>query len=94
MLQSRLVERERETAEMAALLGRAQRGEGGVAVVTGPAGIGKTALLDTVVGEAPGFRTLRGRCGEVERELSFGLVRDLLVPLVRAAGPAEAGGCW
>jgi predicted ATPase len=33
-----------EVAQLAALLDRARGGDGGVAVVQGPAGIGKTAL--------------------------------------------------
>lgn len=84
-----LVEREGELGQLAGLLVRARGGDGGVVVVGGPAGIGKTALLDAAAAGAAGFRVLRGRCGEVERELSFGLVRDLLVPAVRAAPPAR-----
>jgi DNA-binding CsgD family transcriptional regulator len=80
-----LVERERELRALDALVAAARAGEGGAAVVVGPAGIGKTALLDAAAERARGFRVLRGRCGELERELSFGLVRDLLVPALRSA---------
>ena len=44
-----LVDRDSELAEVAALLARARQGDGGAVLVQGPAGIGKTALLDAGV---------------------------------------------
>lgn len=59
----RVVGRAPELAQLAALWGRVERGEGLVSVVVGPAGIGKTALLGelaaVVVGR--GGRVLYGR---------------------------------
>jgi predicted ATPase len=84
-----LVGRDADLAELAALLDRTRQGDGGVAFFEGPVGIGKTALLDAGAAMASGMRVLRGRCGEVERDLSFGLVRDLFEPLLRSASPSD-----
>jgi len=88
-----LVERDAELAALAALLRNARAGEGGVLLLQGPPGIGKTALLDAAAGMASGVSVLRGRGGEVERELSFGLVRELFEPVMRAA-PATSRRRW
>ena len=85
----KLVERESKLAEIGELLDHAGRGEGGVMVVEGPVGIGKTALLDAAATDLSVFRVLRGRGGELERDLSFGLVREVFEPVVRAAGADE-----
>ena len=84
-----LVERERELGNAARLLDRARAGDGGVLLLEGPAGIGKTAVLDSAAALGTGFRVLRGAGGEIERELSFGLVRDLLEPAFRQASAQE-----
>jgi DNA-binding CsgD family transcriptional regulator len=95
----RLLEREVEMAAVAGLLERARLGMGGVVVLEGPAGIGKTALLDHAAVSAGGVRVLRATGGELEGEYAFGFVRELLAPLQRAsrealqrsfAGPAAA----
>lgn len=59
-------------------------GTGGCCVLTGPAGIGKTALAQEAVAraEATGAQVLRARGSELEGALSFGAVRDLLAPHV------------
>src|SRR5262245_3681035 len=55
-----------------------------VALVQGPAGIGKTRLLVETRERAgaEGFRVLTARGGELERELPFGVVRQLFEPVV------------
>ena len=60
-------------------------------MVEGPAGIGKTRLLDAARAAAAerGFRVLVARASPLEREFGFGIVRGLLEPVVHAAGPAE-----
>ncbi len=55
-------------------------GGGGSAVVRGPAGVGKTALLDEVVRAAPG-RVLRATGVESEAVLPFATAAELLLPL-------------
>jgi hypothetical protein len=57
-----LVERRRELDEVANLLDRAKAGSGGVLVIAGPPGSGRTALADAAVEQARhrGLRILRG----------------------------------
>jgi DNA-binding NarL/FixJ family response regulator len=79
-----LVERDREVASLVALLAAAPQGEGRVAWIEGPAGIGKSALLAEArrrAGEA-GAEVLAARGSELEREFPFGVVRQLFEELV------------
>jgi ATP/maltotriose-dependent transcriptional regulator MalT len=64
-----LVEREREIAALAALLDAARAGEGRVAWIEGPAGIGKSTLLAEARRHAAGTgaRVLAARGSELER---------------------------
>jgi DNA-binding CsgD family transcriptional regulator len=82
-----LVERDRELARIGECLQRAWQGRGGALVVEGPAGIGKTVLLAGArdAAEAEGFRVLRARGAELEREFAFGVVRQLIEPVVVGA---------
>jgi DNA-binding CsgD family transcriptional regulator len=59
--------------------------------VEGPAGIGKTALLAAAAGvpAGKGFRWLRARGGELEREFAFGVVRQLVEPVLAGAPEEE-----
>src|SRR4051794_14229631 len=79
-----LVEREREIAALAALLDAAPAGEGRVAWIEGPAGIGKSTLLAEARRQAAGTgaRVLGARGSELEREFPFGVVRQLFEGLV------------
>jgi DNA-binding SARP family transcriptional activator/DNA-binding CsgD family transcriptional regulator len=74
-----LVERERELAELDALLAEARAGTGRVAVVEGPAGVGKTRLLAEARRRAAAehFLVLGARAGQFERDHPFGAVRQL-----------------
>ncbi len=60
-------------------------------MVEGPAGIGKTVLLAVARGAAgeEGFRVLRARGAELEREFAFGVVRQLVEPVVAGASEEE-----
>ncbi len=84
-----LVERERETAALAALVDAAPAGEGRVAWIEGPAGIGKSTLLAEARRYASGAGALvvAARGSELEREFPFGVVRQLFESLV--ADPAR-----
>src|SRR6516164_10257517 len=86
-----LCEREGELARIDALLTATRAGRGGVLLITGPAGIGKTVLLGAArerAGQA-GMRVLAGRGGELESGFSFGVARQLFEPLLAGAGAAE-----
>lgn len=82
-------ERDEEVARLRDLLDAAAAGAGKLALVEGAPGIGKTALLDAIRHSARdrGFRVLTATGGELETELPFGLVRQLLEPAVATAGP-------
>lgn len=97
-----LLERSRELEEIRRRVETAREGHGGVLLVEGVGGIGKTQLLRAAAGGAAMARmnVLMSRGSELERELGFGIVRQLFeAPVVRAdssrraellTGPAEA----
>src|SRR4051794_6209482 len=76
---SRIVERDNEIGLIGMLLGDAIAGEGRVALIEGPAGIGKTRLLAEARAQAPGLgmAALSARGSELEREFPFGVARQL-----------------
>jgi DNA-binding CsgD family transcriptional regulator len=84
----RLVQREQELATIDALLDGASDGEGAVALVEGPAGIGKTALVRAARERAAarGLRVLSAVGTEFEREYPLGVARQWLEPVVRSGG--------
>src|SRR5258705_571860 len=75
-----LLERDAELAWLSTLLEKAQAGSGGVAVISGPPGIGKTELLAAVhrLAGDRGFRSLRARGRELEADMAVSVVRQLL----------------
>src|SRR5262245_52134878 len=79
-----LLERDRELEVVGGLVRDALDGRPAVALVEGPAGIGKTRLLAAARerAAAEGFRVLVARGGELEREMPFGVVRQLFEPVV------------
>ena len=82
-----LLERESEQAALGGLLDRAAEGSGGILVLHGPAGIGKTGLMGWAYDTArtKGMTVGRARGGSLEQEFAFGAVRQLLEPLVASA---------
>jgi hypothetical protein len=86
-----LLERGEDLERLGALLAAALGGEGGLAVVEGPAGIGKSSLLAAAQASSGGFRALRARGSELETAFSFGVVLQLLDPVVRTVSEAEQG---
>ncbi|MEV6522923.1 AAA family ATPase [Longispora sp. NPDC051575] len=86
-----LIEREHELAAIAARLDAAADGHGGVLLVEGPPGIGKTALLAAAGAHAraAGVRALGAVGGELDRELPFSVVRQLFEPVLRSVAPTE-----
>jgi DNA-binding CsgD family transcriptional regulator len=72
-----LLGRQREREALGRLLGAALGGDGGVLVVHGEPGVGKTALLERTVEEARQFRVLRAVGVEGEMELPFAALQQL-----------------
>jgi DNA-binding SARP family transcriptional activator len=94
-LHQELVERESELRRIDAAARRLAAGEGGLVLLEGPAGIGKTRLLAELRrrAEAGGAAVLEARATTLEREYGFGVARQLF----EAVGPdhpavAEAPG--
>jgi DNA-binding CsgD family transcriptional regulator len=73
------IEREAERAQLRALLDRAAAGDGGLVLVEGPAGAGRSLLLEETRRDARdrGMTVLAARGGELEQSFAFGIVRQL-----------------
>jgi DNA-binding CsgD family transcriptional regulator len=86
-----LLERGDELALLEETIEASLRGDGALAIVQGPAGIGKTALLERVRHQAgeSGLAVLSARAGELEADFAYGVARQLLEPPL--AGPRGRG---
>jgi DNA-binding CsgD family transcriptional regulator len=86
-----LLGRSRERERIDGLLEAAGGGDGGMLVVHGEAGVGKTALLEYAVEAAQAFRVLRTVGVEGEMELPFAALQQLCLPILelseRLPGP-------
>jgi AAA ATPase domain len=88
-----LVERAGEVGRLRAALDAALAGRGGLVLVEGAAGVGKTSLLRAAeqLAAERGFAAFRARAGEFERDFAYGCARQLLEARVVAAGTDERG---
>lgn len=84
-----ILEREHELARVEQAVRRTADGEGSVLVLRGPAGIGKTELLRAArrACEAHGVTVLAGTGALLDRGFAFGVVHQLLDPVLAAADP-------
>lgn len=89
--QGELLERAGELEVITTAIAAAASGAGGMVVIEGPAGIGKTVLLDAAAGaaSAAGLRGLVARGGELERDFGFGVARQLLEPVLQGESAAK-----
>ena len=79
---TRLFGRDRERGVLDRLLDDVHGGRGGVLVVRGEAGVGKTALLEYATESGRGFRIARMSGVEAEMELAFAAVQQLCWPFL------------
>jgi DNA-binding CsgD family transcriptional regulator len=89
---SPLRERERELGALREGLERVCAGAGTLILVEGPAGVGKTELVREARAAAvrAGVRPLKARGAELEQPFAFGVVRQLLEPVIGdASGRAD-----
>src|ERR1700729_3420243 len=77
-LHDRLSERE----ALGGLLAAVRGGQSRVLVVSGEPGVGKTALLESAIRSASGFRVMRAVGVESEMELAFAALQQLCAPLI------------
>jgi predicted ATPase len=84
-----LLEREGELDVLRGLIASAVNDVGAVALIEGPAGIGKSSLLHEAMAVARemGCSTATGRGSELERDFAFGLVRQLFEPRLSGLDP-------
>lgn len=84
-----LLEREKETAQVSGALCAARDGRSSMIVVTGPLGIGRSALLRRLAAGADGgdVRVLTAHAALMEQDFAFGVVRQLFDSLMTAANP-------
>jgi DNA-binding CsgD family transcriptional regulator len=86
-----LLERDRELAEFDRAVEDVQGRHGRVLVVEAPSGLGKTSLLGEAASRTvdAGFTCLRARASDLEEDFAYGLVRQLLEPVVAEANESE-----
>ena len=94
-----LLERERELETLRDGLDRARAGDGTLLLIEGPAGVGKTELAREARAAAERARMmpLEARGSELEQPFAFGVVRQLLEPVIskeRWAGRSVRRRCW
>jgi DNA-binding CsgD family transcriptional regulator len=81
----RLIGRRREQVAVNELLQAARDGTGGVLVLHGEPGVGKTALLDDTAQAASGFRIVSAVGVEGEMDLPFAALQQLCSPILAFA---------
>ncbi|GIF76678.1 ATP-binding protein [Asanoa siamensis] len=88
-----MIGRDAELAVLVTALDAVAAGDGALLVVEGPAGIGKTTLLDATAARARhrGITVLRARGNPLERDFPFGIARQLFAPL--QTGPSWPDLC-
>jgi DNA-binding CsgD family transcriptional regulator len=75
-----------EVSVLADLVAAVRAGHSRVLVVRGEPGVGKTALLDELAGQAAGCRVVRAAGMQSEMELAFAGVHQLLAPMLERVG--------
>nr|QLK00688.1 AAA family ATPase [Micromonospora carbonacea] len=91
MIELRLLERDEEMSRLERAFAAATRGRGSLVAVVGPAGIGKSTLLGAARARASatGCRVLTARGSQLEQNFAFGVVRQLVEPVLMGADTAE-----
>ena len=92
-----LHERDAELAQITGALRAAREGRPSLVLLTGPLGIGRSALLQRLpaqaVNGAEDVRVLRANAAPVEQDFAFGVVRQLFDSLL-AGAPRELRERW
>ncbi|MGK2938245.1 MAG: AAA family ATPase [Solirubrobacteraceae bacterium] len=91
MTAAHVIERDTERREIHRALDRVDEGRGGGLVVEGPAGAGKSTLLQLAREEARarGLRVGAASGSEFERELAYGVIRQLFEPALASIPRTE-----
>lgn len=88
-----MFERQVEVEVLRTCLDAARVGSGEMVMIVGPAGVGKSRLLDRArhLADRTATSILQGRGASLEQEDPFGLVRQLFEPMLIHAPPAQRG---
>src|SRR5580693_3803023 len=86
-----LIERDGELHTLAVALTRLENRVGGVITVRGPAGLGKTTLLESAIARATeaGYQVRGAAPGPQERHFAYGVIRTLLEAQLHDANASE-----
>lgn len=85
-----LLEREKELARAEQAVRAAVAGNGSMMAIIGPPGVGKSALLRTLVdAAAPHVRVLRASGTLLEQDFTFGIAQQLFEPLLAGVEKAH-----
>lgn len=86
-----LLDRERELAQLEAAVVRVGGGHGALLLIEGPAGIGKTRLIEAArtIADRHGADFLSSRGAELELEHTYGIIRQLFERPLTNLDPAE-----
>ena len=89
--QALLLERETDAEQIAVVLRGARAGSGGIVLIEGAAGLGKSSLLGAAAeaAAAEGMAVLRARGRALEREFALGVAIQVLAPTVEALTAGE-----
>lgn len=89
-----LLERSGELAALSELIEDTRDGRGGMVLIEGEAGIGKTALLSMTEERARerGLQVLTARCAAMEQGFAYGAALQLVEPAIAGAGAEERRG--
>ncbi|MFF8035545.1 ATP-binding protein [Streptomyces sp. NPDC016626] len=91
-----LLERTTETSLVEAALAAADQGRSSLILITGPLGIGRSALLRSLPALAEGhddIRVLRANAAPMEQDFAFGVVRQLFESLL-SVSPEDTRARW
>ncbi|MBV9941438.1 MAG: AAA family ATPase [Solirubrobacterales bacterium] len=89
----RVLDRELETAHLRRAMDHSWHGVGRLVVIEGPAGIGKTTLIEVArdLARRQGMQVRVARGAQLEQSFPFGVVRQLFEPLLATADEARRG---
>lgn len=89
-----LIGRAAERSALLTALQAASRGHGGVALIEGPAGVGKTRLVEELTADARwrGFQVGLGRADPLAASAPYQALRDALTPLLTPLRVAQIAG--
>ncbi len=90
-----LLERETELDKVTTALHRARSGQGGLIILRGPIGSGKSTVLHALRGLTADdtVKILRASSSSLEQNFAFGVVRQLIEPIL-SSSPADVRERW